>query len=177
MIKSLQFRNVQDEFQKKMKHDALKIKSSPNLFVFADKTTNLLWNTTQWLQTWRCYKRLLHENITKTYNKSTKRLGNAINMEAKHIAKNIELDDRIEFLAQIPTFITLKDHKGNVRTSHPYRLINPSKSELDKVSKVILEKVNTNLVKSLNVNQWKTRTVSLIGSTPLKINVNAFLYC
>ena len=42
MIKSLQFRNVQDEFQKKMKHDALKIKSSPNVFVFADKTTNLL---------------------------------------------------------------------------------------------------------------------------------------
>ena len=74
-------------------------------------------------------------------------------MEAKHIPKNIELDDGIEFLAQISTFITLKDHKGNVRTSHPYRLINPSKSELDKVSKVMLERVNTNLVKSLNVNQ------------------------
>ena len=40
MIKSLKFRNVQDDFQTKMKH-ILKIKSSLNMFVFADKTTNL----------------------------------------------------------------------------------------------------------------------------------------
>ena len=30
----------------------------------------------------------------------------AINMEAKHIAKNIKLDDRIENLAKTPAFIT-----------------------------------------------------------------------
>ena len=40
MIKSLKFRKVRDDFQSKMKH-ILKIKSSPNVFVFADKTTNL----------------------------------------------------------------------------------------------------------------------------------------
>ena len=41
MIRSLKFRNVQDNFQTKMKHDVLKMKSSPNVFVFANKTTNL----------------------------------------------------------------------------------------------------------------------------------------
>ena len=40
-IKSLKFRNVQDDFQTKMKHNISKIKSSPNVFVFADKATNL----------------------------------------------------------------------------------------------------------------------------------------
>ena len=148
MIKSLKFRNVQDDFQTKMKH-ILKIKSSLNMFVFADKTTNLYEIPPN------DYKRLLHENITKIYEKSTKHLESAENMEAKHIAENIKLDDCIESLAQSPAFITLKDHKENFRTSHPCCLINPSKSKLGKVSKVILENMNKNLVKSLKVNQWR----------------------
>ena len=101
------------------------------------------------------YKKLVYENITKTYKKSTNRLEHAINMEAKHIAKNIKMDDRIESLTKTRVFITLKDHKENFRSSHPCRLINPSKSELGKVSKAILKKVNTVLVDSLKVNQWK----------------------
>ena len=95
----------------------------------------------------------LHKNTTKTYKKSTKRLENAINMEAKHIAENIKLDDHIESLAQTPATITLKDHEENFRTSHPCPLINASKSELGKVRKVILENMNKNLVRSLKVNQ------------------------
>ena len=98
MIKSLKFRNVQDDFQSKMKHDISKIKSSPNVFVFADKTTNLYEIRPN------DYKRLLHENIGKTYKKTTKRLENAINMEAKHITENINLDDRIESLAHTQAF-------------------------------------------------------------------------
>ena len=149
MIKSLKFRNAQDDFQTKKKHDILKIKSSPNVFVFADKTTNLHEIPPN------DYKRLLPENITKTYKKSTKRLENAINMEAKHIAENMKLDDCIESLAQTSAFLTLKDHKENFRTSHPCRLINLLKSKLGKVSKIILGKVKKNLVRSLKVNQWR----------------------
>ena len=133
----------------KRKRNILKIRSSLNVFVFAGKTANLYEIPPN------DYKQLLHENIAKTYKKSTKRRENAINMEAKHIAKNIKLDDCIESLAQTPAFVTLKDHKGNLRTSHPCWLINPSKSELGRVSKVILENENKNLVKSLNVNQWR----------------------
>ena len=63
MIKSLKFRNVQDNFQTKMKHAISKIKSSPNAFVFADKATNL------YKIPHNDYKQLLHETITKTYKK------------------------------------------------------------------------------------------------------------
>ena len=35
------------------------------------------------------YKRLLHENITKTHKKSTKHLKNAISLKAKRISKHI----------------------------------------------------------------------------------------
>ena len=76
-------------------------------------------------------------------------------MEAKCIAKKINLDDRIDLLAKNPVFITLKDHKPNFRSSLPCRLINPSKSELGKVSKVLLENINKQLIGLLNVNQSK----------------------
>ena len=102
MIKSLKFRNVQNDFQSKMKHDISKIKSSRNVFVFADKTANLYEIPPNDSND---YKRLLHENITKIYKKSTKRLENAVNMEAKHIAENIKLDDRIESLIHTPALL------------------------------------------------------------------------
>ena len=68
-------------------------------------------------------------------------LENAINMEAKHIAKNIKLDNRIKSLAKAPASIAVKDHKGNVRTCHPSPLIKPSKRAFEKVSKALEVKI------------------------------------
>ena len=90
MIKSIKFRKVKDEFQAKMKDDISLINGSTNVFMFADKTTNMYEvSPTE-------YKKLLHDNITETYRKSTPRLEKAINMKAKYIAKKINLDDRID---------------------------------------------------------------------------------
>ena len=80
----------------------------------------------------------------------------SINLEAKEIAAGVKLDDRIEYIAKAPLYITLlKDHKDNFRSPHPCRLINPSKSEIGEISKSILENINRNLVKFLQVNQWR----------------------
>ena len=76
-------------------------------------------------------------------------------MEAKHISKKLELDNRIECLAKNTALISLKDHKPNFRSSLPCRLINPSKSNIGKISKSILEKVNQILRNKLQFNQWK----------------------
>ena len=51
-------------------------------------------------------KKLPYENITKTYKKSTNHVEHAVNTKAKHIARNIKLDDWIESLAKTPAFIT-----------------------------------------------------------------------
>ena len=130
-----------------MKDDISLINGCTNLFMFADKTTNMYEVSAAE------YKKLLHDNITKKYRKSTPRLEKAINMEAKCIAKKINLDDRIDSLAENPAFITLKDHKPNFKSRLACRLINPSKSELEKVRKVLLENINKQLVELLNVNQ------------------------
>ena len=60
-----------------MKSDISDIKSSLNVFVFADKTSNVYKAAS------REYNKLLKDNIAKSYKKSTDRLEKAINMEAK----------------------------------------------------------------------------------------------
>ena len=41
IIPNIKFRSLKDAFQKKLKDDITKIKQSPNIFVFADKTSNI----------------------------------------------------------------------------------------------------------------------------------------
>ena len=99
------------------------------MFVSDDKTTNLYE-----LQV-RHYRKLLNENITSTYKKIGKEPLNHINTEAQAIARDLKVDDRIEFFAKREAFVTLKDHKDNF-VSHPKcRLINTAKSEIGKISK------------------------------------------
>ena len=41
-------------------------------------------------------QKLLHDNVTRTYNKSEQRKINNINRDAKKIAIDLDLEDRIE---------------------------------------------------------------------------------
>ena len=43
-----------------------------------------------------------------------------ISLEAKKTAAGIKLDDRIEYMAKAPAYITLKDHQDNFRLAHPF---------------------------------------------------------
>ena len=90
-----------------IKTDIAKEKASPNIFIPADKTTNIYE-----LSRREC-KSLLKEKITKTYKKGTPRLEDTINLEAKQIAKSIKLDNKIECTAKNPALKTLKYRKIN----------------------------------------------------------------
>ena len=61
-------------------------------------------------------------------------------------------------MAKKEAFFTIKDHKEDFETNPKYRLINPSKSELGKVSKQILDDINSQMRNTVNVNQWKNNT-------------------
>ena len=96
-------------------------------------------------------------------------------MEAKHISKKLDLDNRIEFLAKNPAFISLKNHKPNFQSTSPCRLINPSKSDIGKVSKPILDRTNQNLRHKLPFNQRKTQQMLLTGSRRSKTKMTMYL--
>ena len=101
------------------------------------------------------YKKLLKENITKSYKKSNNRRISNINWEAKKITEKLSLDDRVERLQEREPYITIKDHKDEFPNKIPCRLINPSKTSIGKISKVILDRINKSVVTSTKINQWK----------------------
>ena len=81
-----------------------------------------------------------------------------INREVSKIAKTFDVADRVDNMAKQECFITLKDYKEHQRTNPKYRLLNPTKSQLGKISKQILQKINMTLRSKLNLNQWQNST-------------------
>ena len=100
-------------------------------------------------------KKYLAENITKTCKKSNKARVNSINKDTKKLDEKLKTADRLERMEESEAYITVKDHKENFPHKPSFRLINPSKSELGKVSKRILDNINKYIIEHTKVNQWK----------------------
>ena len=81
----------------------------------------------------------------------------SIDDEARDISIVFNIKDRNESMAMKEAFTTLKDDKENFANRPTYRLINPSKTELARISKQILEEIKRKLVNATNVNQWKNK--------------------
>ena len=62
---------------------------------------------------------------------------------------------RLDIIAKQECFLRLKDHKEDYRTNLKYRLLNPTKSQLRKISTQVLQKINKTLRSELNKNQWQ----------------------
>ena len=152
MANGIQFRRVQNPFLQKLATDARKINASKEVYVPADKTTNLYKVPPDE------YKKLLSDNITANYKKANKTVKTRIDREAKKIAKKLDLDDRIEQYAEKDAFITLKDHKENFENNPKCRLLNPAKSEIGVISSQLLKRINNDLRGTLTVQQWKNST-------------------
>jgi len=74
-------------------------------------------------------------------------------------------------------FITLKDHKENFANRPTCRLINPSKTEVGRISKQILEEINRELVNATKVNQWKNTSSVLHWYKQLPNKRNSTFIC
>ena len=154
MIRNIEFINVRNEFQGKLRQDLENIQSSRNILAFEDKSTNLYELSKE------SYEKLLHDNITQTYKKAPVKTKRKIDRESKKFAKNLSLDDKMECYSDNPAYITLKDHKENFRNNTKCRLINPSKSEVGLVIKSYLSNIIASISKNTKVNQWRnTSTV------------------
>ena len=156
MIQSVKFKQVNNPFLNKLKEDTDSIQTEPKLLIAADKTTNFYKLEPSE------YNDLLEKNITKSYKKAQPKTTEAIHKQNKDIATKLGIDDRVDTTANKDAFITLKDHKPNFTNKPTCRLINPTKSEIGKVSKGILDRINSNITKTRNFNQWKN-TASVIN--------------
>ena len=150
LVSEVKFKDrITNQFQKELRKDVQEIKNSKDIFLLADKTTNIYKVSPE------NYQKLLTENITKDYKKVPQNLIEETNKEAKEIATGLKIADRVEAMSEKKAYITLKDHKENVYNSPKCRLINPAKTEIGKISKQKVEKINSAIRAKLKLKQWR----------------------
>ena len=93
------------------------------------------------------------KNVQKEYKKSGDNRIKHINLNDQKTAKKLKLDDRIHKTEEKNAFVTLKDHKPNFINNPTCRLLNPTKSNIGRISKQILENVNSRVRKLSGLNQ------------------------
>ena len=118
MIKNIQFKNIKNDFQTKLKNDISDIQICQKVLVPADKSRNIYKMETA------DYKKLLHDNITRTYKKSDQRKIDNINKDAKKIALVLDLEHRIEKIVVYnrATQDIFSESQGNKILTFPYTL-------------------------------------------------------
>ena len=147
MIRNVKFTNIRSKFLDHINRDIESIRSSKKVLVFAEKSRNLYELSRENYQT------LLHDNITQTYKKSPKNAKRDIDRKTKSLAKTLKIEDRMEWYSNQHAYITIKDLKENFRNNTKCRLINPSKSEVGRVSKKYLNDIIADVSRKTEVNQ------------------------
>ena len=150
MPRKVTFGCKSNALQKKLQHDLEKLKENPDLVIPADKTSNHY--TTPVSE----YNKLLKENVTKEYKKCTEDHVLKVDKEAAKIAKKYDLEERMDKFTTQSAFITIKDHKAGFPGRVSCRLLNPAKSSVGKIAKVVLEDVNIKIRDKLSLRQWKS---------------------
>ena len=105
MLEKIEFRGVTNAFIDQLKADAHRIKSSSNAFVSADKTRNFYEIAPDE------YLRILTNNVTKSYKKADNNISDDIYEEAQEIAVKLNVEKKLNTLAEQQCFFTVKDHK------------------------------------------------------------------
>ena len=86
------------------------------------------------------YKTLLLSNITRDYKKVNYDKVNSTNKKAAKLTDKLEISDRVDKYVESEAYVTIKDTKPNFPSRIQCRLINPAKSNVGQISKIILEK-------------------------------------
>jgi hypothetical protein len=149
MIRDVEFRHFDNSFQTKLRKDKLELSQKTSVLVPADKTAN------NYLLNKEEYNELLNKDIRKTYRKAAINDIEETVKEQQKIVSNLELDDRVFANAERNAYVTLKDHKDHFEEDPKVRLINPTKPEIGKISKIILSRVVQEIREKTNLKSWK----------------------
>ena len=92
LLELITFKVKKKKFLDQLYKDMTSIKKSKNVFIFADKTWNI-YETDK-----NTYSKLLTDSISKTHKKTEHNIYNKINKEAKGIANNYGVLERVDCL-------------------------------------------------------------------------------
>ena len=149
LIKNIEFRNVSNTFQEQLANEIKQIKCTNKVNVPADKTCNLYKVEKE------DYKKYLRDKIPKTYKKSNNLSVNRVDLDPKKIVDKLLISHTVDQLQKHDAHITVKDKKERFPQNPSFRLINPLKSDIRRVSKTILDEMNKEITSSIRFNQWE----------------------
>ena len=150
LISRVEMKYHSNPLQEKLRMDKQMIRNCKDLIISADKTGNFYQVDP------KEYQKYLKNTITKDYQKVNESVLENINNEAANIASKLQLDDRIDAMGLNQGYITIKDHKTTFPNRLDFRLINPCKSQIGKISKKILKDINARVRDSTMVCQWRS---------------------
>ena len=150
LVKNVKFcQTKQNNLQSTLKENIRELNNSNLIYVAADKSDK------HYKVTKDKHDEMMKKNITKDYKKTNVNDVDKVNKTDKKIAENYDLENRIYTFPPREAYITIKDHKENYETNTKFRLINPAKTDMGKISKKVLSKIVTSL-RNLNIfNQWQ----------------------
>ena len=99
LLELITFKVKKNKFLDQLYKDMTSIKKSKNVFIFAGKTWNI-YETDK-----NTYSKLLTDSISKTYKKTEHNIYNKINKEAKGIANNYGVLERVDCLPSNYSFL------------------------------------------------------------------------
>ena len=106
-----------------------------NTVTFADKTINLSRLTKEEND------KSLQNAVTSKNKKIAKKIKDKIDEERKRILNHKDVVKRLHINGDSNCFIAMKDHQENFKHKPGVRLINPAKSQIGRITKVILDKI------------------------------------
>ena len=161
-IKYKEDRNPRSAFQRKLNNEISEIRKEKRVFVAADKSSNFFKMNTE------TYKSLLDKAVHKDFKKAKEGEEERITSEAKTTATKLEISERVFRTEMKSAKVTVKDHKEDFMNKPQTRLINPTKSNLGRVSKMKVAKLNQQLRSKTKLQQWLNTDATLAWFRQLK---------
>ena len=137
IVKNIKFKKIHNNIQKQMSNDIRRIKESDCIFAKSCKSGKLYEIDK------RKYKQMMFKEVIKHYRKAPPNLEKELNSEAKMLASKLGIVDWVEKYNTKNCFIEC-------------RLINPAKTQIGEVSKIIVQDIYASLRLTLNINQWRS---------------------
>ena len=149
LIKMVKFKKVRNNFQMKLSQDINEVKKSNYIWVKSDKSKNIYKIKPS------KYQEILKSKITNNYKIDYINTIEQINKDTSNFASRLQIEDRLGKFKKKDAYILFKDHKPNFENKLPTRLINPSKTELGRISKFIIQNIVNSVKKANHCNLWE----------------------
>ena len=171
-IKYKEEKHTRSAFQCKLNNEISEVRKEKRVFVGADKSSNFYKMSAE------TYNSLLDKAVFKDFKKAKEGEEERITNEAKIAATKLEISERVFRTEMKSAKVTVKDHKQDFMNKPQTRLINPTKSNLGRVSKRKVEKLNQQLRSKTKSQQWLNTDATLAWFRQLENKANlSFIVC